>query len=233
MSILENVNYGLIFGFIGIAVFSGVFLSAWTWAATSKRYSKYRIRPPEGNDPLEGLNRYKEVLKAVLVDATIYIAYLFLAYEWLIKESSTGWLTILVQVLAVMTIYDFMLYWVHRAMHHRFFMKHVHGFHHRVIFPRGIDDFYKHPLDSLWVISLFFLSTAIVGPLSTTGFVATLFVFAFLNNCQHVGMTIPHPLFAVINDVARRHELHHNEDSSSNYALIFPFWDWMFGTIRK
>lgn len=39
---LGQINYELIFGVIGIAICSVVFISLWTWAAGSERYQKYR-----------------------------------------------------------------------------------------------------------------------------------------------------------------------------------------------
>ena len=224
-----KINYELIFGIIGVAVCSMVFISLWTWAAGSERYQKYRIRKP-GRDPLAKVSRFKQVSEALVFDIIFYIAYLVLAYDWLIQDGSVGLLTMFGQVLAILLIYDFMFYWVHRLFHHPFLMRHVHGVHHKVRFPKAIDDYYLHPIDSLWVTTLFFSSIAIVGPLSTTSFIVTLFVYVFINNSLHSGLNLPHPLFTLTNYLARRHEVHHGKKASANFGSIFPFWDMMFGT---
>ena len=158
-----QVNYELIFGVLAIAICSVVFISLWTWAANSERYQKYRIRMPV-RDPLEKAGKFKEVSRAVVFDITLYCVYLVLAYDWLIQDGSVGLLTMFGQVLAILLIYDFGFYWVHRLFHHPFLMRRVHGVHHKVRFPKAIDDFYLHPIDSLWVTTLFFSSIAIVGP---------------------------------------------------------------------
>ena len=224
-----QVNYELIFGVIGIAICSVVFISLWTWAANSERYQKYRIRMPV-RDPLEKAGKFKEVSRAVVFDITLYCVYLVLAYDWLIQDGSVGLLTMFGQVLAILLIYDFGFYWVHRLFHHPFLMRRVHGVHHKVRFPKAIDDFYLHPIDSLWVTTLFFSSIAIVGPLNTTSFLVTLFVYVFINNSLHSGLSLPHPLFTLTNYLARRHEVHHGQKISANFGSIFPFWDMMFGT---
>ena len=224
-----RINYELIFGFVGVAICSVIFVSLWTWAASSERYQKYRIHTPV-RDPLAKTSKFKQVSRAVVFDITLYIVYLVLAYDWLIHDGSVGLLTMLIQVLAILLIYDFMFYWVHRLFHHPFLMRHVHGVHHRVRFPKAVDDFFLHPVDSLWVTTLFFLSIAIVGPLSTTGFIVTLFVYVFINNSLHSGLNFPHPLFTLTNYLARKHEVHHGQNVSANFGSIFPFWDIMFGT---
>lgn len=224
-----KINYELIFGIIGVAICSTVFISLWTWAAGSERYQKYRIRTPV-RDPLAKVSRFKEVSRALVFDIIFYVAYLVLAYDWLIQDGSVGLLTMFGQVLAILLIYDFMFYWVHRLFHHPFLMRRVHGVHHKVRFPKAIDDYYLHPIDSLWVTTLFFSSIAIVGPLSTTSFIVTLFVYVFINNSLHSGLNLPHPLFALTNYLARRHEVHHGKKASANFGSIFPFWDMMFGT---
>ena len=224
-----QINYGLVFGVIGVAICSVVFVSLWTWAAGSERYRKYRIREPV-RDPLAKVSKFKQVSNAVVFDIALCCAYLVLAYDWLVQDGSVGLLTMFGQILAILLIYDFMFYWVHRLFHHPFLMRHVHGVHHKVRFPKAVDDFYIHPVDSFWVITLFFSSIAIVGPLSTTSMIVTLFVWVFINNSLHSGLNFPHPLFTLTNYWARRHEVHHGLNVSANFGSIFPFWDMMFGT---
>ena len=223
-------NYGLIVGMIGLFCCSAIFHLLWTWVGSAERFSEYRLRKPV-NDPFAKIRKSTWVVPVIAFDISLYAAYLVLGYDWLIQSSAAvGFWTIAGQVLAVLLIYDFMFYWVHRLFHLPFLMRYVHGVHHRVRFPKAVDNFYLHPVDALWVTTLFFLSIAMVGPLSTTAFIVTLFVYVFINNTLHSGVNLPHPLFKLTNYWARMHDVHHGKNRSANFGSIFPIWDMLFGT---
>ena len=228
----SEINHELLYGVIGVAICAAAFVSFWTWVASSARFQGYRLRVP-ARDPLSGAVRFRQVAVVILFDFALYIAYLVLAYDWLIREGSVTWLTSLGQILVILLIYDLMFYWVHRLFHTPFLMRHVHGIHHRVRYPKAVDDFFMHPMDSLWVTTLFFLSIAMVGPVTTTTFIALLFTYAFINNTLHSGLNLPHPCFALTNYLARKHDVHHGKNISANFGSIFPFWDLVFGTSHQ
>ena len=229
LTVTYQINFPLLYGVVGVAVCSAVFVSLWTLAAGSERFGIYRLRTPI-SDSLAGVGKRKRIALIVGFDILLYSGYLVLAYDWLIKDGSDAFWIVIGQVLAVLLIYDFMFYWVHRLFHLPFLMRHVHAVHHKVRFPKAVDDFDLHPVDSLWVTTLFFSSIAIVGPLSPTAFVVTLFVYVFINNALHSGLNLPHPCFKLTNYWARKHDVHHGKNLSSNFGSIFPFWDVMFGT---
>ena len=224
-----EINFPLLYGVVGVAVCTAAFVSLWTWAAGSERFRVYRLRTPVVGSLAE-TGKKKRIATIILFDVLLYTAYLTLAYDWLIKDASDAFLIVIGQVFAVLLIYDLMFYWVHRLFHLPFLMRQVHAVHHRVRFPKAVDDFDLHPVDSLWVTTLFFLSIAIVGPLSPTAFVVTLFVYVFINITLHSGLHLPHPCFKLTNYWARKHDVHHGKNPSSNFGSIFPFWDAMFGT---
>ena len=224
-----EINLPLLYGVVGVAVCSAVFVSCWTWAADSERFGMYRLRRPVSAPPAD-IGKRKRIASIIAFDILIYSVYLVLAYDWLIEDGSDGFWTIVGQILAVLLIYDFMFYWVHRLFHVPFLMRHVHAVHHKVRFPKAVDDFDLHPVDSLWVTTLFFLSIAIVGPLSPTAFVVTLLVYVFINNTLHSGLNLPHPCFKLTNYWARKHDVHHGTNLSANFGSVFPIWDMMFGT---
>ena len=228
-NVVYGINYPLLLGVVGVAVCSGAFVCLWTWAASSERYSKYRLRMP-GDDPLAAVSKKGRIISIIAFDILLYSSYVVLAYNWLIKDEVDGVLMVIGQVLAILLIYDFMFYWVHRLFHRPFLMRHVHGVHHRVRFPKAVDDFYLHAIDSLWVTTLFFMSIAIVGPLGANTFIVTLFVYVSINNTLHSGLNFPHPLFRLTNYWAREHDVHHGKNLSANFGSIFPIWDMMFGT---
>ena len=224
-----QINFPLIAGLVGVYFFSVIFTVLQTRATSSERYKKYRLYTPV-NDPLANTSKFLRTSLIIIFIACIWTAYLTQGYDWVIHDEPAGFAVLLGQVLAVLLIYDFMFYWVHRAFHLPFLMRYVHHVHHRVRFPTAIDDYYLHPIDTLWVTTLFFLSIAIIGPVNTTTFIATLFVWVFINNSIHGGLNLPHPIFKLTNYWARMHECHHGKNMQSNFGSIFPFWDMMFGT---
>lgn len=230
-TIANPAIFGLISGLVGIACCSALFTSALTRAAGSERFSKYRLT--SAIDPLRKVNKSRHVLLIILFDLCLYCSCLVFGYKWLIREGSTGFWTTLVQIFAVLLIYDFGFYWTHRLFHSRFLMRHVHSIHHRVRVPKAVDDYYLHPLDSLWVTTLFFGSIAIVGPLSIPTFILTFLAYVFINNCLHSGLSLPHACFRPINYLAHKHNIHHNVNISSNFASIFPILDKIFGTAHR
>ncbi len=229
----SQINFHLVAGMVGIYVVSIAVTSWQTWAATSSdEYRKYRLREP-GHDPLAEVNKSKRTFLMVIYIACMWTVYLTQGYGWLIKEEATGFAAASAQVIAILLVYDFMFYWIHRGFHTPFLMKHVHYVHHKVRFPTAVDDYYLHPVDTFWVTTIFLLSVAFIGPLSTNTFLATLFVWVFINNILHSGLNWPHPVLRPINFLARMHDVHHGPSPRSNFGSIFPFWDMMFGTYYR
>lgn len=224
-----NINFTLISGLVGVYIFSLIFTGLLTWAASSERYRQYRLYMPV-KDPLANTSKFPRTFCIIIFNAFLWTVYLTQGYEWVIHDKPASLAMLLWQVIAILVIYDFMFYWIHRVFHLRLLLKYVHYVHHRVRYPTAIDDYYLHPVDSLWVTTLFFLSIAIVGPVNTTTFIVTLFVWVFINNSIHGGMNFPHPVFRLTNYWARMHECHHGKSMRSNFGSIFPIWDTMFGT---
>lgn len=225
----DQINFPLIAGMVGVYFFSVIFTVLQTRAANSERYKKYRLYTPV-NDPFANTSKVPRTFFFFLFITCIWTACLTQGYDWVIHDEPSAFAVLPVQILAVLLIYDFMFYWVHRAFHLPLLMKYVHYVHHRVRFPTAIDDYYLHPIDTLWVTTLFFVSLVIVGPFNTTTFVATLFIWVFINNSIHGGLNLPHPIFRLTNYWARRHNVHHGKNMNANFGSIFPFWDKMFGT---
>ncbi len=229
---VAQINFPLIAGLVGVYFFSVIFTVLQTRAAKSERYKQYRLYTPV-NDPLANTSKVPRTFFIILFIACIWTAYLTQGYDWVIHDEPSAFAVLPVQILAVLLIYDFMFYWVHRVFHLPLLMRYVHYVHHKVRFPTAIDDYYLHPIDTLWVTTLFFLSVTIVGPFNTTTFIATLFVWVFMNNSIHGGLNLPNPVFRLTNYLARMHNVHHGKNMSSNFGSFFPFWDMLFGTHHR
>ena len=125
---------------------------------------------------------------------------------------------------------DFLYYWMHRGMHTRFLLKHVHGWHHRVLTPWAITGHYMHPLEYVLTGTLAFIGPAIVG-----AHVVTLWIWIIFRQWEgsegHCGYALPWSptRFLPFSHGALHHDFHHAR-VRGNYAGFLPLWDRLFGT---
>lgn len=125
---------------------------------------------------------------------------------------------------------DFLYYWLHRAMHSRLLLKHVHGWHHRVLTPWAITGHYMHPLEYVLTGSLAFVGPALLG-----SHVAVLWIWIAFRQWEaaegHSGYAFPwSPThWLPFSHGALHHDFHHAR-VRGNYAGFLPLWDRMFGT---
>lgn len=221
----------LIIGMVSIFVFMGVFMHTFTWVVTSGKFDRFRIVVPEF-DPLANTRKYIRIAWNGLLAITLYSLFIYFAYGSLIVESEPSVLRVIGEVLVILLIYDFLYYVMHRTFHIPFLMRYVHGRHHKVLHPTTADGLYLDPLDNFGGLGMFFIAIVIVGPIDPITFIVVLFVLILINNINHTGLQVPHPLFALTNYWAQKHEIHHGQNREKNFGTIFPFWDKMFGTYQ-
>ena len=125
---------------------------------------------------------------------------------------------------------DFLYYWMHRAMHTRWLLKHVHGIHHRVLSPWAITGNYMHPLEYVLTGSLMFMGPALLG-----SHVIVLWLWVIFRQWEaaegHCGYAFPwSPThWLPFSHGALHHDFHHAR-VRGNYAGFLPVWDKLFGT---
>ena len=225
-------NLSLVVGLFCIFCASLFHVYLQTRLAKSSRYRQYRLHP-EGDDGLSIFLRLKRVTLIVLFVGCLWAALLTLGYDLFLHDESVGGAAMAAQIFAILLIYDFLFYWTHRVLHHPLVMRFSHGVHHQVRVPMAIDDFYLHPADATTMSVLFLLCIAIVGPVSTTTFIAVTAVWVFMNNAIHSGFNWPHPIFKLTNYWARTHDVHHGINRNANFGSFLPVWDMMFGTYHR
>lgn len=134
------------------------------------------------------------------------------------------------QLLFCIYLDDFLYYWMHRAMHTRWLLKHVHGWHHRVLAPWAITGHYMHPLEYVLTGSLAFLGPALLG--SHVVLLWTWIVFrqweAAEGHCGYAFSFSP-TRWLPFSHGAVHHDFHHAR-VRGNYAGFLPLWDRVFGT---
>lgn len=134
------------------------------------------------------------------------------------------------QLLFFIYLDDFLYYWMHRAMHTRWLLKHVHGWHHRVLTPWAITGHYMHPLEYVLTGSLAFVGPALLG-----SHVAVLWLWIVFRQWEaaegHSGYALPWSptQWLPFSHGALHHDFHHAR-VRGNYAGFLPLWDRVFGT---
>lgn len=220
-----------IIGMLAIGAFSGLLMAVLQWMAMSERFKQYRIRTPDKQSiPLS--RKVENIGLNMLFSLLIFVAALYLFSGYLLDATAVSWVTIFGQTLAVLLLYDFMYYIMHRTLHHPKLMKYIHGVHHRARFPTATESLFLHPVEAFAGIALLLISTAMIGPVSPVAFLCIFFLHTVINILVHANLVLPHPIFKLTNYWAMKHDYHHGKHLNRNYASIFPFWDMMFDTYK-
>lgn len=167
---------------------------------------------------------------AVLVTLPLQRLWSHLGVAALIRIDLPGLVGGAASVLMLLLLVDFLKYWEHRFEHR--FLWPVHAVHHAEEHLSATTS-YSHPLQ---FVSMFFLisvpvSLIDIGPVTTPMWVAGILVFMelFIHSPTRVGFG---PLRHLLVDGAY-HRLHHSLEErhfDRNFAILFSFWDKIFGT---
>ena len=122
-------------------------------------------------------------------------------YPWVFHDRSISVWRIVAEGAAVLMLYDFFYYFVHRYPFHQWkLLRRVHSVHHVVKFPSAIDSLYLHPLENVIGLSLLWGCTALVaavaGPVSIYSFAWAFAFYSVLNIAIHAGLKLPAVPFA-------------------------------------
>lgn len=214
-----------------IFAFDGALIAFLTWAATSDRFAKYRIRSSATYAIKPVRKKINTMLNNVLSLCIFAFFVVYMAERALYEGWPAHFTTLLGEVLGVLMLYDVMYYFFHRAMHHRKLMKYVHKIHHQVRYPLADESIYLHPAENIGGLGCLLLAIWILAPISAMSFLIIFFIHSAANIIVHSNLAFPHPAFRLFNFWTRAHDVHHFE-VKHNYASIFPFWDQLFGTSK-
>lgn len=146
-------------------------------------------------------------------------------------SSQPAWL----QFVEVLLISDLAGYWVHRAFHRLSFLWPIHSIHHSIEEVDWLSAGRVHPIDTIVhrpfeVLPVFLLGFSSVHVLPLYAFVIAVYPILLHAN---VGWDYG-PLRWVVASPAF-HRWHHTAESEGidkNYAALFPWIDWVFGTLH-
>lgn len=209
--------------------FDAVLLVALAWMHHAPRFARYRLSTTV-KMKVTTASRIKNIIISSTISLVAVLGTTYLAFDALIHTRPTPWWTIVLQALAILVIYDFAYYGLHRGMHHKKVMRLVHGVHHRAKNPSALESFYLHPAELLAGLFLLFASTFVVGPVHSHAFVIVFVVYSTLNIVIHSGMAFGHPLLWPVDALTRKHQVHHMTDFGKNYASLTPLPDLIFRT---
>lgn len=167
----------------------------------------------------------------------------FLAIEklgfWIGDLTPSGWRDAIssqpfwLQLLEVVILGDFLLYWGHRLQHRVGFLWKIHSIHHSIEHLDWFAAHREHPLDTIYTVALINLPGFLLGfPLETlAGFFAFRGLWA---GYIHSNTTLSPGPFRILLGAPELHRWHHSTNrSSGNYANLCPLMDLIFGTYQN
>lgn len=210
--------------------FDFALLGVLVWAFHSSRLSAYRI---PGHQPMKvpAAQRIRTMMGIGTLSFAITVGAIWSLTGVLLDTAAAPAWRIALEGLAILAVYDFAYYFMHRGFHHPKVMRFIHGVHHRVRHPTALESLYMHPFELLGGLGLLLASAWLVGPVHPYAFAAAFFVYSTLNILIHSGMDFPVRLLAPINFLTRKHQVHHATNFRRNYASLTPLPDFVFRTL--
>jgi sterol desaturase/sphingolipid hydroxylase (fatty acid hydroxylase superfamily)/transglutaminase-like putative cysteine protease len=143
------------------------------------------------------------------------------------------WLNIVLSIILL----DGASYFWHRAYHKFPFMWRMHQAHHSDLDVDVTTSGRFHLTEILWS-TLFRIGVIALLGVSLEGVIIFEIVFGIVNQIEHANIHIPEPFESWLRKMfvtPDMHRVHHSrviEQTNSNYATIFSWWDRFFGTYR-
>jgi sterol desaturase/sphingolipid hydroxylase (fatty acid hydroxylase superfamily) len=136
------------------------------------------------------------------------------------------------QMVEVVFLSDFFVYWGHRLQHSVGFLWRFHSIHHSAEHLDWLAAHREHPVDTIYTMGLINLPAFVLGfPIGT---LAALIAFRGIWAIYiHSNVRLPIGPLRVLIGAPELHHWHHDRDRrAGNYANISPLMDLMFGTYR-
>lgn len=217
---------------MAILVVDGALLSFLAFAYHAKRFEPYRISLKESMK-VPGPERIKNIAFIAVLSLAAVFGMTGALYPYAFHDRPLPAWRIVYQIVAILLVYDFAYYWLHRAMHTKKLMRWVHGRHHEVHNPTAMESFYLTPAERLAGLALLLACTWLVGPVSIYSFAVVFFIHSTLNITVHSGLLSKRLVLWPVDHLTHKHYTHHAGSYDNNFASLTPFWDLLFGTSSK
>lgn len=181
---------------------------------------------------VEDARVYRDVVLNASVSSALIFGACYGLYDFLFYERAVpGWMIVL-EIAAVIFIYDFAYYFLHRyPMHEWKILRGVHSVHHAARNPRTVDSLLLHPVETIAGLTTLFGSIAAVGGIHLYSFAVIFVFYTVFNVLNHAGVNIQRFPFKTLGILAVKHDRHHHSMLSGNYASITPLPDIVFRTV--
>ena len=215
-------------------VLSGIVMITLTVIYNSPVSEGHKLRTARPRPVNNTQFRIRAVLNSTFSITMAYVL-TYALYPYIYTEGAVSVTRIVGEGVAILGLYDFFYYLVHRYPFHEWkLLRHVHAVHHVVKAPCAIDSLNLHPVETFLGMALLWACTIMValiaGPVSVYSFAWAFTVYSLLNIIIHSGLELPPIPFAVINYLTNRHQKHHRGMQAKNYASVTPIFDILFST---
>ena len=167
----------------------------------------------------------------------IYLAMEFTRYLYSLLSipalPASTWETVPWPILLLLTLLlrDFADYWNHRLMHMRWIWP-IHAVHHSDTHVNFLTSYRIHFLESIFMDASYVILLTWLGLPPIIG-ATTRMLLTVLNCYVHIDIDFGHGPFKYILASPRLHRWHHADHPDAygkNFAIVFPFYDVLFGT---
>lgn len=217
---------------LAVVAFSGVTMAFFDRLGRSAWMARWRIRAdkPTSVEPAEHLR--SQIVNSV-VSLGLVFGTIALAGEALIAANERTLLRQIGDAVAILALYDFGYYLLHRFIFHETrWGRRIHAVHHRIRTPFAPDSIFIHPAETALGVGLLMACALLVGPVSAATFAGCFLVYSVLNILVHAAFNIPRFPFRAMSALSVHHDVHHTSMKGGYYASITPLWDLIFKTAR-
>jgi sterol desaturase/sphingolipid hydroxylase (fatty acid hydroxylase superfamily) len=217
-----------------VLVLAGAVMALFTALSRSPYGADHQIRATKSHSLSREKFRRTVILNSVL-SLVLVFGFAFALGGRVFHGGAVTPLRCFVEGAAILLVYDFFYYFVHRYPFHEWqLLRRVHTVHHVIKNPTAIDSLYLHPLENLIGLGLLFgsvfLLAQLAGPLSVYSFGWSFLIYSLLNVIVHAGLDLRSPALGLVSYFAIRHNKHHVGMQGKNYASVTPLWDIVFRT---
>lgn len=191
----------------------------------------------EQDEVKKSKDKYPPIIKSTrMMGLYTNLAFFALVVPFIVTIESTSIWKVLLDIVAILMVYDFFYYLTHRFVFHgQGYFRQIHALHHQARNPTHIDAFYVHPLETFIGIALFMGSAALLGlfmgPFHLASLAVAILVFSNLNVINHCHIRMDRFPGKTLSWISVKHANHHKDMHQGNYATITLIYDKIFRTL--
>ena len=142
-------------------------------------------------------------------------------------------------LLVLFVVFEFISYWTHRAFHHFPILWRIHSVHHSDTDIDVTTSLRIHPFEGMIFNTLIGLPLLMILGAPLIALLIFNFVRTVIQLTSHSNLVLPKKvdsilrLFILTPDFHRMHHSSNQKYTDSNFSIVFPIFDYIFGTATK